>query len=914
MSDVQSVQNGLTDEDINSILKGIKHSPISVVISSTGSGKTTKLVKEIHERGKCQIFVVEPTIPAAENPYNYMGEILGKDLVGMAAEGNIKYKVDTPIVYCTSGHIRRKLIGLLKSGVTDLRFCDVLMIDEAHSGTLDNDVIMSIWKWAFEKGYTVPKLLLASATLTIEQTPFAGDTNIFIYNIITKSYPVTIKYYRTSYAPESRLLLKETATLILDEHRNVALPEERGDKWLAFCSGMNEVNDLIKHLNAGLTPEEKVNTEVIAIYGQISTEERRKVFQTAPIGKRIIVVGTNVAETSITIDGLSIIFDTMTEKFGETSASGGFRLVQHRISKSSAKQRAGRVGRQFPGTVFRMITEQDFDFLPEQRQTELNRVPLHTMAIELLDAGIDPIELFNKRIDPHKLLLSVGLLKRLGMVTETGHVTKAGEFAAAFPLSVRSSGVIWEWIKTGKPLFPCVVTMALIDCFNPSYFYYPRVEEPDEVKRQAAMNKHYSKYFAKFAAPTDIGVLLNIWADVSTFVNKLDPTSKKFFRWCSENSMNQRKMRELFNIIRQVCNALYRLGREIKLGKFNNDNVINVLSPILAKVYADLTFDYVGSEKYFDPFNRDYYRLDKRNSLAGAPRPNSEKVITLISIEVQNRKISLPVRTITLFHPIGNSVSKDFVRDGPSIITGSKPVAAFGSKVEIVIPNMPGRPTSPTRRPPTISGIQPGHPTAPIVVTIPGLSRSLPKFVSEITSKPIPGGIPLPTNWTPQRPMVVPPGTPLPTSIAPITSIKPKVIAPASLHTKIATGLVPKGIVLQIPIRPTIPRPMSPRLFVPLNVRSSPSKPNSPTRTIIPFVVKELSPRASVHTVITPGSPKSIMSNQLRPVHNELATSSHNEIIIPASPILAPIAPTIKYVGSPRQNDTNMTVVDINKT
>jgi HrpA-like RNA helicase len=943
MSDITPLQNGLTDEDIFAILTGIKNNPKSVVVSSTGSGKTTKLVKAIYQKGKCQIFIVEPTIPAAENPYNYMGDDLGKDIVGMAAEGNVKYKVDTPIVYCTSGHIRRKLIGLLKSGATDLRFCDVLMVDEAHSGTLDNDVIMSIWNYAFEKGYAVPKLLLASATLAIEQTPFAGQKDVFVYDIITKSYPVAIHYSTMSYSPESRNLLRDTAALILDTHHNTPLPEDmpqeptpigrllpapdttgdvlegdelithkpivtrKGDKWLVFCSGQGEVNDMIKHLNAGLSDDDKLVVDVVAIYGQISTEERRKVFQPAPAGKRIIVVGTNVAETSVTIDGLSVIFDTMTEKFGETSKSGGFRLVQNRISKSSAKQRAGRVGRQFPGTVYRMITEQDFAYLPEQRITELNRVPLHTMSIELLDAGINPIDLFHKRIDPKQLLLSVGLLKRLGMITETGQVTQAGEFAASFPLGVRSSGVIWEWIKAGKPLFPCVVTMALIDCFNPSYFYYPRIEEPDEAKRQAITDKHYAKYFAKFSAPTDIGVLLNIWSSVSKFVGKLDTTNKKFTRWCSENSMNQRKVRELFNIIRQVCNSLYRLGREVKVGPFNHDNVINVLTPILAKVYADLTFDYVGSEKYFDPYNRDYYRLDKRHSLIGVPRPNVEKVITLISIETQNRKISLPVRTITLFHPIGNTVDKNFVRDGPALITpatqSSKAVAAFGTKVNIVIPTLDGnrRPGSPQRLP-----------TAPIVITMTGLNKVLPTPMNRLTlpggkAPTIPGLIPMPTNAGPQRPIIVPEGTPLPIATPNIvlrpgvlrepkgpvigdkpggihSQIKPKAIVGKNVTTVIATT-APKGIVLQIP-QPS-KTPMSPRLIV-----KPVLKPGSPTaRPVgIPFVAKELSPRSTIHSVYTPGSPRSVINNA--PTHaSPLSPTQVDPNTIPRSPTGVPTTP-----------------------
>ena len=126
-------------DDTQKILELIAGNPVCGVIAPTGSGKSTTLIEAIY-RNDVRIFVVELTIPAVENLYRYMAARLGKENVGWAAEGNVHYDQTSKLVYCTAGHMRRKMLNLFEAGrirTESINFCDVLVIDEAHAGGLD---------------------------------------------------------------------------------------------------------------------------------------------------------------------------------------------------------------------------------------------------------------------------------------------------------------------------------------------------------------------------------------------------------------------------------------------------------------------------------------------------------------------------------------------------------------------------------------------------------------------------------------------------------------------------------------------------------------------------------------------------------------------------------------------------------
>ena len=389
-----------------------------------------------------------------------------------------------------------------------------------------------------------------------------------------------------------------------------------------------------------------------------------KIFEPTPRGMRRVIVATNIAETSITINDLEEAYDTMTEKVGETSMSGGFRLSLYSISKSSARQRAGRVGRTRAGRVFRMCTEAFYLRLPEHRPNEISRVPLHSMVIETMDAGLNPLDVYQGALTPGRLKTTVDLLRMLGMVTSspTGTTVAAiGRFAPKFPLSVRGSAVLWHWLQTGKPLFPAVSAVALIDCYGPSYFFYPKkLETQTQPEYYAFIDAYYETYFSGYDGTSDIEVMLKMWLAMLEEWKSLTPSPRAIREYTSTEwaSLNNKKIMEVLNVVRQVTVALAKMGHTMELGTFSIPSVLAVLTPILQIVYSDQIYTRQGRSAsdtmYVNGKGNAVYRIDMRNTLTSKPS-TPRQILALLTAEIQTRRGGTPSRFISLYHPLADT-------------------------------------------------------------------------------------------------------------------------------------------------------------------------------------------------------------------------------------------------------------------
>jgi hypothetical protein len=673
----------LGEDDTYQILKLIEANAVCGVIAPTGTGKSTTLMESIYKT-QARIFVVELTIPAVENLYRYMGDRLGRENVGWAAEGHVNYTEKSNLVYCTAGHMRRKMLRQFSEGVVisdKIDFCDILVIDEAHAGGLDADVIMELWKTAIQSGARVPRLVLASATLNMANSQFPHAP---YFHVKTIGFPVDIQWHDRDFSPEDPDLYLDVAKLVLDKHQSTPLnPEDPAAIWLVFCAGSNEVEIVCETLNESRKP----GLSALPIYSNMPSEETSKIFQKPKSGERRVIVATNIAEASITVDGLSGIFDTLTEKYSETSASGGFRLVLSNISKSSAQQRTGRTGRTCPGFCYRMCTSKFFETLPEQRPLEISRVPLHSMIIELLSVGLAPQIMFVQRIAPSQLDAAIKTLKNVGMIDSDNRVTPMGYFAPKFPLSIRSAAILWYWIQSHKPLFPGIVAVSLIDCYGPSYFWYPRKTiDITQDNYNILIQNHYQKYFSKYNSQSDLEVLLKMWNDMFTHLGSIDPKSRAVSRWTNDHSLNNRKILECINITRQICNTLLRQDYKFEYGIFTPEGCLAILSPILCKVYSDQLYIRSGGTRapYVNSVSNQYYRLDSKINLRHSTSDPPSQILGLITAEIQSKQGGLPTKLISLYHPYDPNWSFDLILHGPVKTTLAQP-----SRKNVRLPEVP---------------------------------------------------------------------------------------------------------------------------------------------------------------------------------------------------------------------------------
>jgi HrpA-like RNA helicase len=632
---------GINEKQNNEILTFINNNKYCGIIAPTGSGKSTSMIENIHNNGGATVFVTQPTIPAALGLYKEMGRRLGEDKVGYAVEGNANYNRFTPIVYCTAGHLRRKLLnyfdnGIVKSGAID--FCDVIVIDEAHSGSIDNDVITELWIEAASNGVEVPRLVLASATLDKNATVFK---NLPVYTIPTKSLPVDIEYAAKDYKPDDSSLYTDLSVTVITKHINNPVKDDSVSKWLVFCAGSREVENVCSILKEA----ELTNVDIFPVYSNLPEEERAKINNTIELGKRAIFVATNIVEASLTIDGLDGVFDCLTEKVAETSSSGGLRLSVKNISKSSAAQRKGRTGRTVPGFCYRMCTNRFFNNLKDSREPEIARAPITNVAIEFINVGLDPIKLFKGRVSEQRMKDTLNLLKNLKMIDSKNNVTELGKFVTMFPLGVRNSALIFNWMqlktKEGKsyPVYPMVVLACLIDCYGPWYYYLPKKGEESNEEYNRIKYKYFKTHFTKYESENDLKTLLKMWNYTMDNFKTLNPDYEELFYWCNDNSLNNKKMKELFKIVRKCMDDISKVDNLVlQIGPFDEDKFLKLSKDIITNSYSDNIYELKEDSVYFNSKNKQYFKLEYQQRLNPNLKEKYSKILGLITREITTGK------------------------------------------------------------------------------------------------------------------------------------------------------------------------------------------------------------------------------------------------------------------------------------
>ena len=426
---------------LGAIVKLVSSNPVVEVISPTGSGKSIALPAAL-ARGGSRCYVTVPTRTAAESLAARQRLLLiqmheDDSIVAYAANSRVTYTPDTRIAYITAGHARRKMLSYFEDGVAkDIDFCDVLMVDEVHTGSVDNSVVLRLWELAANAGKLVPKLVIATATpipLNLKPTPVR-------YEVELPSYPIEFLYLPRT--PETEEDAGESAAATALAYHQ-AIPPNGRNHILIFAAGAASIDRIMQRL--GPSDGSKL---VLPAYGALSPAELDLIYQEVPKTQRKVVVATNIGEMAVTIPDITCVVDTLYEKLAETSSIGGIRLQVTLISKDSARQRAGRTGRTGPGVCYRMCTEKFYQRLPDHREIEIHRLPLHEPLIEIIGAGLQPAVVFPS-VEFKSLQKQVKLLQELSLITTFGErirVTEKGYFATQLPLSVRASAFLWNWI------------------------------------------------------------------------------------------------------------------------------------------------------------------------------------------------------------------------------------------------------------------------------------------------------------------------------------------------------------------------------------------------------------------------------------------------------------------------------------
>jgi HrpA-like RNA helicase len=599
-------------KDLPTIVNIIHKNLVTWVVVETGSGKSIGIPHSLIRQG-ARVWCTQPTIPAATSLFDYQKKLSPKFKIGFAAEGDKSYDKNTSCIYCTAGHARKIMKSYFKNGkASDMRFTDIFLIDEIHTGSKDNSIILDLWLEAKNQGVHVPRLVLSTATdhgLDILKQRLGG----MIFRSNFRHHQVEVRYQMRDYVDiDTDSAFADAARVAVD-----LLVEKKGHG-IVFCSGSAEVEEVIYEINS-LLDSRRVHKmfdreiKVLPCYGQCKREEIEEAIcneeeQEFPCIK--IVVATNLAESSLTIPGAIFIVDMLSEKRSDT-VGGRFHLGTTWISKNSADQRKGRTGRTLNGGVcHRMCTVDTYKKLEDFRPLEITRTPISDVVIECLTCGLDPVRVINdleieKLEEAKKTLLETGCIiidgvkdfkeleekqrkqkdfeeefPSLSKAVEpkkkesprsesfSAKVTDVGFFVADMPMDTRNAAAMYHYLAESEEDndFWAIATFIIADLFGPNPFFYIRKERNEHSKHyRMRLGEHTLRYFQKFISSNPLESLVFAFHDCLDHhpALGLNASFVKVKDWAVENSCNNKKFREIIMQTKRI----QRIFETIKIKK-----------------------------------------------------------------------------------------------------------------------------------------------------------------------------------------------------------------------------------------------------------------------------------------------------------------------------------------------------------
>ncbi|KAI8083313.1 P-loop containing nucleoside triphosphate hydrolase protein [Gilbertella persicaria] len=535
------------------IVETLKKHRVLLIAGDTGCGKSTQVPQILMNAGFDKIACTQPRRIACSSlarrvSYETLNEYGSR--IGYQVRFEKNKSSNTRVLFLTEGLLLRQY-----AADNMLSMYDVIVVDEVHERHMMGDFLLALLK----KTLTQRKdlyVVLMSATINAELFAQYFDAPTLI--VPGKMYSVKIHYWpqgeddknlvdeathrkRHSEAikksiPSRPQMIKPDPYIKVLEYIDQSVPlDERGDL-LIFMSGINEISSLAEDLTAYAQDTKK--WVILMLHSSLTVEEQEKVFDSPPEGVRKCIISSNIAETSITIDGIRFIIDSgKVKEMNHDPGSKVSRLSEFWISKASAKQRTGRAGRTGPGECFRFYSENEFNHFHDFAIPEIRREALDPLLLQIKYMGLGNPRKFDYIEAPSidYINSSMEFLYNLGAVDQDENLLGLGSVLAKLPVDATVGkmlllGVVFNIID---PILTIAAGMSLQS---------PFARTTPSSNREHLQNR--SEFDSKHGDPF---TLLNLWE--KWIAVKESKTSSR--KWCKQHMIEEHRLYEIAKMKRQ---------------------------------------------------------------------------------------------------------------------------------------------------------------------------------------------------------------------------------------------------------------------------------------------------------------------------------------------------------------------------
>ncbi|KAL6454619.1 prp16 Pre-mRNA-splicing factor ATP-dependent RNA helicase prp16 [Candida maltosa Xu316] len=593
------------------LLTTIRDNQVTIVIGETGSGKTTQLTQFLYEDGLGKnldkhgerkiIACTQPRRVAAMSVAKRVSEEMNCKF-GEEVGYSIRFedRTDTKktlIKYMTEGILLREILmdPLLKN-------YSCIIMDEAHERSVNTDVLLGLFKNLLAKRRDL-KLIVTSATMNANRfTKFFGAAPQF--TIPGRTFPVDVYFNKNVTIDYVENAVKQVLTVHLTNSKKNG-PDgfvNDGDI-LVFMTGQEDIEitcDLIREKLDLL--EDPPPLDIYPIYSTMPQDLQKKIFNKKNLKRRKVVVATNIAETSLTVDGIKYVIDCGLVKVKVYNPKLGMDTLQVvPISLANADQRSGRAGRTGAGVAYRLYTEKatDEQSMYLQPIPEIQRTNLSNIMLLLKSLKVDDINRFPFLDSPPKDLLNCSLydLWAIGALDNLGELTKLGYAMTQFPIEPTLSKLI---LLSTEPDFHCseeiVTIVAMLSV--PNIYHRPK-----ERANEADMARE------KFVIPeSDHLTLLNVYNQWNTNLIKFKNNYNKINQWCNKNFLQLKSLYRAKDIKHQLTLIMKKNKLQI-LRSHNDDDIRRCLCGSFYQQSAKLTKMNLSSQPEFVNLRHSYMKM-----------------------------------------------------------------------------------------------------------------------------------------------------------------------------------------------------------------------------------------------------------------------------------------------------------------